>query len=151
MICSTGTAGGSLLICDDVTWGDEFVRDASAGALETTTAPGGGGRGPCCCAATGIASTAKASMQSALTPIFLSCFLVKSTMTLLILCGLLARMQSPLYLNIRCTEHGFRGSHPGWREGQKTLRGCLQSRWKKKLRTRGSVRAFFESGIVEHA
>src|SRR5438445_1542036 len=72
MICSTGIAGGSLVMCEDVSWREAFVLAESEDTLEGTTVPGGGGgNGPRCWAAKGTASKAHATIKSAFTPIFM--------------------------------------------------------------------------------
>src|SRR5690349_741082 len=72
MICSTGIAGGSLVMCEGVSWREAFVLCESEGALEGTIVPGGGGgNGPGCWAAKGTAGKAHTTIKTAFTPIFM--------------------------------------------------------------------------------
>src|SRR2546422_2322110 len=101
MICSTGIAGGSLVICEDVNCREEFVFADSTGAGDGATVPGGGGgNGPCRCAAVGSASKVHAITKSVMTPKFLRSFIAIVEMTARILSGLLTLFHSLLYLKI---------------------------------------------------
>src|SRR5713226_9619539 len=111
MMRSTVIAGGSLVMCEDLSCVPESLLGAAGGALTGATGPGGGGSGPCCCGAIGGASAAHATIKSTLTPNFSRSLSTLLDMIPLILSSLLILIQSLLYLKIRCIEHEFRSPH----------------------------------------
>src|SRR5260370_26711496 len=90
MICWTGTPGGSLVICEGVSWPEAFFfAGPTDGPDGATVLGGGGGKGACCCAAVGSASVVHVIIKTVMTRKFLHSFRAILEMTARILSGLL--------------------------------------------------------------